>query len=316
MGAGASAEQSTEDKLLEQKALLKFQHGTCGDFQATFDRIDTDGNGELDRDEFAVAANAIGMSINDEDIANLFETFDTNKNGKISSAEFSDFCVAEAKKKGVLVEVPLDTSEIVSFLGPKEAGNGFMNALLALDANPDAALVPMPDSDWLPIHCILMMGNIAATSESGFAKKAADKALMDTATPLLKKIIALKPECAAKRVMPGVRYPNGQLPLFLALLRGWSFDVVKLLIDAYPEGNTTLDPISETKKGKMPGINKCRFARKIAEEAGASQQILDILAIPKKKKKEINWTIPSEAAAAAENGGGAEKKEKKKGKKK
>ena len=166
--------------------------------------------------------------------------------------------------------MPLDTSEIVSFLGPKEASNGFQSALLALDANPAAALVPMPESDWLPIHCILMMGNIAATSESGHAKKAADKALMDTATPLLKKIIALKPECAAARVMPGVRYPNGQLPIFLALLRGWSFDVVKLILDAYPEGGTTLDPIAETKKGKLPGINKCRFARKIAEEAGAS----------------------------------------------
>ena len=67
MGAAGSTSQSTEDVLLEQKALLQFQHGTCGDFTASFEKIDTDGNGELDRDEFAVAANAIGMSINDED---------------------------------------------------------------------------------------------------------------------------------------------------------------------------------------------------------------------------------------------------------
>ena len=249
--------------------MLQFQHGTCGDFTASFEKIDTDGNGELDRDEFAIAAKAIGMHISDEEISTLFETFDENHNGKISASEFSKFCVAEAKRKGVLVEVPLNTTEIVSFLGPKEASNGFKSALLALDANPAAALVPMPESDWLPIHCILMMGNIAATADSGHAKRAADKALMDTATPLLKKIVELKPECVAARVMPGVRYPNGQLPLFLALLRGWSFDVVKLLLDAYPDGGTTLDPISETKKGKLPGINKCRFARKIAEEAGA-----------------------------------------------
>lgn len=191
MGAAGSTAQTTEDVLLEQKALLQFQHGTCGDFTASFERIDTDGNGELDRDEFAVAAKAIGMHIGDDEIGTLFETFDANHNGKISASEFSKFCVEEAKRKGVLVEVPLDTSEIVSFLGPKEASNGFQSALLALDANPAAALVPMPESDWLPIHCILMMGNIAATSESGHAKKAADKALMDTATPLLKKIIAL-----------------------------------------------------------------------------------------------------------------------------
>lgn len=313
MGAASSAGagQSSEDKILEQKALLKFQNGTCGDFQASFERIDTDGNGELDKDEFAVAARSIGMTIGDEEIGALFVEFDDNNNGKISASEFSKFCVAEAKRKGVLVEVPLDTTEIVSYLGPKEASTGFTSAMLALDANPDAALIPLPDSDWLPIHCILMMGNCSETAGSSSSKRAADKALMDTATPLLKKILDLKPECAARRVMPGVRYPNGQLPIFLALLRGWSLDVVSTLIACYPEGCTTLDPLTEPKKNKQPPISKCRYARKIAEEVGASPAILELLAIPKKKKKEIVWALPNapeeEKKKPAKKGGGKKK---------
>ena len=161
----------------------------------------------------------------------MFTEFDEDKDGKIDCKEFSTFCKAEAARRGVLIEVPPNTETITGYLGPHEAAHGFQTAIHALDANPAAALVPMPESDWLPIHCVLMMGHVDADMTP--AKKAVEHALMVNATPLLKKILEKSPESAAQRVMKGVRYPEGQLPIYLALLRGWDKDVVEALLKAH-----------------------------------------------------------------------------------
>ena len=78
-------------------------------------------------------------------------------------------------------------------------------------------------------------------------------------------------------------------------MRGWDADVVKLILDAYPEGARTLDPVAESKKPpKHPNIKKCRYAHKIALEAGAPEDIMSMLPTPKKKKKDIVWHTPGE----------------------
>jgi len=63
----------------------------------------------------------------------------------------------------------------------------------------------------------------------------------------------------------------------------------------YPDGARTLDPIAASKKPpKHPNPKKSRYAEKIAKEAGAPEDVLAMLPVPKKKKKEIHWHVPGE----------------------
>ena len=104
-----------------------------------------------------------------------------------------------------------------------------------------------------------------------------------------------------------MRFPVGHLPLFLALMRGWSPAVIKLLLDAYPDGATVLDPLQESKKPSTKvNLKKMRWARQIVEEHGASPEVLKLLPSPKKKKKDVVWHFDDEAAADS----GSKKKKK------
>ncbi len=54
---------------------------TAGDYAATFEQLDKDGNGYITADEAAVRP----------DLSDGFKTTDTNGDGKLNSAEFSAF---------------------------------------------------------------------------------------------------------------------------------------------------------------------------------------------------------------------------------
>ena len=63
--------------------------------KAAFDSVDTDGSGEIDRDELQKVMNNIADDMgteppSDEDIKEVFTHLDTDKSGKI---DFKEFCV-------------------------------------------------------------------------------------------------------------------------------------------------------------------------------------------------------------------------------
>ena len=109
----------------------------------------------------------------------------------------------------------------------------------------------------------------------------------------------------------------GKLALHLAIERQWPADIVKAIAAAHPEALRTLDPI-KTKKGQtepvapLPKKGKGRWARGLAEEYHSSEDVLVLLPMPKKNKKnkEIDWIEPS-ALVDARKGHARAKKSKK-----
>ena len=49
-----------------------------------------------------------------------------------------------------------------SYLGPTEAAHGYRKAIAALRRMPEAAGIPRPDSEWLPLHTLLVRVRHAA----------------------------------------------------------------------------------------------------------------------------------------------------------
>merc|ERR1712228_1004920 len=65
-----------------------------GETKETFDAIDTDGNGFIDRDELKKVLFNLGEEVHDVDITECFDEIDTDKNGEISYAEFEHWYLA------------------------------------------------------------------------------------------------------------------------------------------------------------------------------------------------------------------------------
>lgn len=304
MGAAASA----NDSLTQKQTLLNFEHDG---FSASFSKIDVDGSGEIDKAEFSEAAKELGVIADPAEIDALFLKFDSDNSGTISNAEFLLFVREMVEKENLSVETPDDTSTIMPLLGPQESGSGFKRAMAVLAVNPDAAKVKS-GSGYLPLHTLLMQ-SVNPGDTASRAAVAAAAAAAASAKPLIKLLLKVNPDGAQERVMVGMQYPLGHLPLFLALQRGWDADVVKSIADAYPDALQICDPLKEEKKPpKAINLKKVRFARKIAEEASADDAVLKLLPKPTKKKKDIIWVAGAECdLPPAEKEG---KKKEKKGK--
>lgn len=126
-------------------------------------------------------------------------------------------------------------ADIYKYLTPLEARRGFPQALAALKANPKLARQPMPGSGkgskWLPLHCVLLLG----PKYPGW--------WWPLAEPLVKALCKAYPGAAEQRVLEGSPFPCGQLPLELAVTKGWDARVVQQVHNAYPRASQTLDPV-------------------------------------------------------------------------
>lgn len=45
--------------------------------------------------------------------------------------------------------------------------------------------------------------------------------------------------------MEGLQYSKGHLPVYLAVMRNWPTSIVQALVEAYPEGVKTIDPLGK-----------------------------------------------------------------------
>jgi len=78
-------------------AVLKIE----GDVNATFDQIDEDNNGYLDKTELSKLATLLGYSLESGELDKLFNQLDTDKNGKIEKSEFcGHYMGCEGRIKG------------------------------------------------------------------------------------------------------------------------------------------------------------------------------------------------------------------------
>lgn len=72
------------------QALDAFRLDRVTEAQSVFKALDIDGNGAIDGNEFIQACASIGITMNGNDVALLFETYDSNHDGQI---DFDEFCV-------------------------------------------------------------------------------------------------------------------------------------------------------------------------------------------------------------------------------
>ena len=67
-----------------------------------FKRIDTDGSGELDINEFQDLCASMGLALSQSELQWIFERIDTDKSGEISFQEFDDHIRIQRKKLAML----------------------------------------------------------------------------------------------------------------------------------------------------------------------------------------------------------------------
>ena len=111
------------------------------------------------------------------------------------------------------------------------AASRYSTAIAILKKNPKAAAAPMPGectgSPWLALHVVLTQDSGKGLGADVKAAAAAARRL--AAEPLIQALLRAYAPAAAMRTMEGVRFPDGHLPLELAITRGWPASVCKMV---------------------------------------------------------------------------------------
>jgi len=90
-GNGASAGTPTDATGRKLQQNFSLYGNTDSRAEATFKTVDVDGSGGIDKSEFALAAKAVGLSVEAEELEEDFKEYDADKNGTIDQAEFLKF---------------------------------------------------------------------------------------------------------------------------------------------------------------------------------------------------------------------------------
>lgn len=88
----------TADATIEDLAGIHIVSRMKGDAQATFNSIDQDGNGTIDKQEFRSCLKRLGRHVTDAEVAECFGLIDTDKSGTIDFKEFSHWYVTSQWK--------------------------------------------------------------------------------------------------------------------------------------------------------------------------------------------------------------------------
>jgi len=70
----------------------------AGDVDQVFEKVDVDGNGEIDKEELAMLFQKLDCELSPSELDHVFETLDVDNNGKICRSEFSSwYCASEER---------------------------------------------------------------------------------------------------------------------------------------------------------------------------------------------------------------------------
>lgn len=93
MGSGSSTSnptpESPDGRMLQQS--LKLHANNMSRAAATFNMVDKDTSGGIDKDEFCAAARAVGLAVSDDELTAVFKKYDADGNGTINQEEFVHF---------------------------------------------------------------------------------------------------------------------------------------------------------------------------------------------------------------------------------
>ncbi|KNC48807.1 solute carrier family protein [Thecamonas trahens ATCC 50062] len=147
--------------------------------RAAFERLDTDGNGSLDRKEFAVGMRSLGIPVTDRAVDEVFNSADANSDGVISYAEFVAFAARRTAAMAAVFDQldtddsgALDVAELrrgLESLGLKASDADISALLERMDANHDGRITFDEFRDFL---MMLPASNVRACFEY-WAKSAA-----------------------------------------------------------------------------------------------------------------------------------------------
>uniref|UniRef100_A0A7S0TFX5 EF-hand domain-containing protein n=1 Tax=Elphidium margaritaceum TaxID=933848 RepID=A0A7S0TFX5_9EUKA len=84
----------TKDSTVKEHMAVHVVAIIMGEVKETFEAIDTDGNGHIDREELKRVLLSLGEMVSEEDVSNCFNEIDTDGNGQISYEEFEKWYVA------------------------------------------------------------------------------------------------------------------------------------------------------------------------------------------------------------------------------
>ncbi|KAH8057749.1 hypothetical protein JL721_9677 [Aureococcus anophagefferens] len=156
-------------------------------------------------------------------------------------------------------------------------------------------------SSWLPLHCVLLLG----PKFQGW--------WWPLAEPLVGALLQAHPRAAQQRVLEGVPFPFGHLPLELAVTRGWDARVVakaekktagkgakpppassapEIALHEIKGGGTvaTLAAAGWKKEDAPESIRGLRWCRKAAESCKPRIKLDVLLLLPKPDKDLGNWS--------------------------
>lgn len=316
MGNGASVDPTKAGPTLSNVAdadgrnlrqACELHGGVESRAEAAFKTVDKDKSGGIDKDEFAAAARAVGLDLPEAELVAVFKQYDANRNGTIDQEEFLAFMqdkqTAFYDEDAAAVEKlsPDGLQSLIPYIGPTEASRGFRKAHLILKKHPAAAAAPLSATNAMrSLHLLLMLDAPLLPADDKKKDKGADKKnkakeasqaiANQAAVPLIVAVCRADPASAQVRVKVSEAFPDGKLPLHLALEQRWPPEVVKALVQAYPEGAQTIDAVKMKKGAAVPGTIKAgRWARKIAEDLKLPDEVVKLLPAPKKKGSEVEW---------------------------
>ena len=200
------------------------------------------------------------------------------------------------------LEVEESAVNIVAFFGPSAAASGYATAIKLLKEQPSLASIPCKSqissmNGLLPLHFAIMLYR-GFRPQSAAAKILKKNQLPKESKPwncsetsthaaalLVRALLEAYPEAAGVRFC-ATSSSDLKLPLFVALDRYWDYDVIKKIVDAYPDALTELHPLDAKEAQRHePRLRRRTWARKIAISAGCSQEIVSLLPKPRKNSK-------------------------------
>jgi len=94
-----------DNEAWQAKARMGFLYGISGDFEDVFDNVDSNKDGDIDRQEMESVFNGLGTPVNGPELDSIMEDIDEDGDGKVTRSEFKKWYVTSESQMKTKVEV-------------------------------------------------------------------------------------------------------------------------------------------------------------------------------------------------------------------